>query len=265
MRSAAIGLILLSIGCNSTTPPGDDGKKPDTDKDDDIVAPAFPEGQGQTKTPQKPYQVGPYGINKGSTIQNFKFQGFHNPGNNASKDAMEGMELADYWNPDGNGVFTEGPFAGQPKPRALLIDVSAVWCSPCQYESRYILPPEHLKLRPRGGEFLLVLGDGGDPGTPPVPQELQNWVTKYKLKFPSVLDPSAKLSALFDQDAFPTNMIIDLKTMKIVEVVAGIPFKCNTDVTPWTNDVNGGYEFWQTFENLLDEATTCAQDFAAEG
>ena len=68
------------------------------------LAPPFPEGQGQTKTVQKPYAQGPYGINKGSTIQNFKFQGFHQPTVNANQDALEAMELADFFNPTGTGT-----------------------------------------------------------------------------------------------------------------------------------------------------------------
>lgn len=246
----------LAIGCEDP--------RVEKSSNGDIVAPPFPAGQGQSKTPQKPYQPGPYGINKGATIQNFKFSGFHLPGTNAS--TLEPLELADFWNPEGNAVYPEGhPFAGKPMPKALMIDVSAVWCSPCQFESRYILPREHLEFSPRGGEFLLVLGDGGDPGTPPVAQELQNWVTRYKLLFPSVIDPTQKLGALFDQDAFPVNMVIDLKTMKIVEVIAGVPQKCDTSKTPWTNNGGGGYEFWQAFESLLDRATTCGEDFAEEG
>ena len=67
-------------------------------------------------------------------------------------------------------------FAGKPLPKGTDDRRLAVWCSPCQYESQNILPGEHNKFSPRGGEFLLVLGDGGDPGTPPIPRELHNWV-----------------------------------------------------------------------------------------
>jgi hypothetical protein len=37
------------------------------------------------------------------------------------------------------------------------------------------------------------------------------------------VDPSYKLSALFQQNAFPANMIVDTRTMEIVESIAGAP------------------------------------------
>ena len=46
-----------------------------------------------------------------------------------------------------------------------------------------------------------------------------------------------KLAALFQADAFPANMIIDLKTMKIVDVIAGVPEE--------------GGAFWKAYEKLL--------------
>ena len=49
------------------------------------------------------------------------------------------------------------------------------------------------------------------------------------MNYPATFDPQYKLSALFDADAFPANMIINTRTMEIVQVIAGSP-----DAAFWT-------------------------------
>ena len=65
--------------------------------------------------------------------------------------------------------------------------------------------------------------------------DLDYWTNAYKIDYPSAIDPSYKLSALFEADAFPANLIIDTRTMRIVEVVSGVPDE----------------SFWSTFEEAL--------------
>lgn len=197
----------------------------------------FPQESGQAANAKVEYPKGPFGVNKGSTIQNYKFMGFPNSLEN-NKDLVT-VQLADFYNPTGKEVFAKGaPFPeGSPKPKALLIDVSSVWCGPCQYEAANVLPGLYAKYKPKGGEFLLQLADGPTPGSPANSKHLFNWTKKYKVDYPATIDPSYKLSALFQADAFPANMIIDTKTMKIVDVIAGV--------------AEEGGSFWQTYEKLL--------------
>ncbi len=198
----------------------------------------FPQGTGQNPNPTIEYPKGPFGVNKGSVIQNFKFMGFPNSLEN-NKDLVT-VQMADFYNPTGKGVFGKGASfpEGQAKPKAILIDVSSVWCGPCNYEAANVLPGLYAKYKPRGGEFLLQLADGPTPGSAANSKHLYNWTKKYKVDYPATIDPSYKLSALFQADAFPANMIIDTKTMKIVDVIAGV--------------AEEGGTFWKAYEKLLD-------------
>lgn len=235
MRHAIFGLlgVFALVGCNIS---GTGGGDTDPDGDgDDVKVPAFPEGTGQEKQAQAAYPAGPYGIGKGSVVANYKFIGFPN----SLKDnvAMKEIQLAEFYNPTGDGVYAEGSVmeVGAPKPKALLIDVASVWCGPCNYEADQVLPVEYAKYKPEGGEFLLQLADGATPGKAATSKSLFNWDKKYEVDYPSAIDPTYKLGALFEADAFPANMIIDTRTMKIVEVISGVPDAA----------------FWKKFEKVL--------------
>ena len=89
--------------------------------------------------------------------------------------------------------------------------------SPCRSTSARCGAP------PATTEFLLSLGDSATQGTPATPKDLFNWTKKYKVDFPSTIDPDYKLGEFFTSNAWPSNVIIDTRTMKIVKVVAGVP------------------------------------------
>ena len=101
------------------------------------------------------------------------------------------------------------------------------------------LPPLHAKYKPLGGEFLLQLGDGATGGKAATPKDLYNWTKKYQVNFPATIDPDYKLGELFPANAWPANVIINTRTMKIVAAVAGVP-----QATYWT-------KFEKTINGLL--------------
>lgn len=211
---AIASLSLGAVGCDGDTEAGTE-------------APPFPEGQGQDPAQGVEYAPGPYGIEVGSTIANYKFVGFPDPA--ADKKTAYEIALSEFYNPTGDGVYGENsPLgAGNPKPKAILISVASVWCGPCQYENESVLPGEYTHYKPLGVEFLLNLADGPEPGIPAKLNHLKSWTTNYDTKWPAVVDPSYKLSALFTQDAFPANFIVDTKTMKILSAIAGVPIDNN--------------------------------------
>ncbi|MCC6553031.1 MAG: TlpA family protein disulfide reductase [Polyangiaceae bacterium] len=175
----------------------------------------------------------------GSTITNYKFIGFANA--MLLSTAMQEIKMSDFYNPTGVDTFPEGsPYGSNaPKPKALLIDVSSVWCGPCNYEADVVLPVQHAKYKPQGGEFLLQLADGPTPGKAAQPDHLYTWTSQYDVDYPAAIDPTYKLGALFEADAFPANMIIRTKDMKIVEVVSGAP--------------EADSSFWDIFEAVLND------------
>jgi hypothetical protein len=186
--------------------------------------PDFPAGQGQLASGAILYPAGPVGVSKGSVVSNYQFIGYGDFV--AYAETMQLIQLADFYNPTGIETYpddTKYPGkAGKPKPTALLIDISASWCVPCQEEAKNVLPGKYEEYQPEGGEFLMQLAEGpaGDPATA---KNLGTWTTKYDVNYPSSIDPSNKISALFNGAYFPTNILIDTRTMEIVRVVSGAP------------------------------------------
>lgn len=249
----ALPAVLLTA-CSSTS------QAPDT------VAPDFTPGQGQLKAGTNVYPAGPYGISVGSSIANYDFLGFANAVVSHDANNLQPVQLADFYNPHvddatytpvdaahDDRLFPPGSAlgAGQPKPRVLLIDVGSVWCPPCNDEAKTVLPAQHAKYAKCGGGILEMLADGPTPGTAATPAQLVAWTTKYKVDFPSALDPASKLNALFSQDAFPANIIVDTRTMKIVESINGEP-------DPTDTAKGGGADFWKLYEKTLNNPTCLA-------
>lgn len=190
---------------------------------DENLAPPFPEGQGQSPDPGSPYPAGPYGVAVGQVITNFDLIGYANPEESTAEDRR--IELADFWNPTGEDVYPEESIfgAGELKPTVLVVVLSAVWCGPCQFESDKLLPGEHAKFSPQGAQFLLHLVDGPAQGSPAELSHLKAWTTKYDSPFPAAIDGEYKFGSNFDSSAFPSNILIDTRTMEILEIVNGIP------------------------------------------
>jgi hypothetical protein len=227
-----IGILTLgTVGCGSDDGPGSSS----TDKDYEVIEPTPFQGGGQTAKPKLEYPAGPYGIDMNSIIENYKFVGYANA--QVSIDALQPIELGEFYNPTGDGTFGPGSVFGEgaPKPKGLVINVGSVWCPPCNQEAATVLPGEYAHYKPLGGEILFQLADGPTPGTPAKLLHLSSWVTKYKVNYPAVLDPSYRLNELFAENAYPANLMIRTSDMRIVRVVAGIPLA----------------SFWADFDKLL--------------
>jgi len=211
---ASAVLALTALGCGEETTINGPGE--------DVDAPEFAEGEGQVADEALAYPEGPYGIEIDSIVENFQFRGYPAPYADQSEDQT--IQLADFYNPTGSDVYPEGSLfgAGNPKPTVLLIAVSAVWCGPCQYENDVVLPVEYAKYKPQGAEFLLNLANYESSGDPAKFSHLKAWTTKYDTQWPAVIDPTLKLTSLFEANAFPQNILIDTTTMQVLEVIAGV-------------------------------------------
>ena len=213
-------LSMSALGCNEDGTNGSDSPPPATTP---VV---------MTLT----YPAGPYNVQPGDVIANFAFTGFPNPKTGSA--TLTPIALADFYNPHADDASympadpsvddrlfpKDSPYgAGTKKPRALAINIGAIWCGPCNYEAKTELPLRYTKYKPIGGEFLFQLADGATQGTAATQKDLTNWTKKYKVDYPSTIDADKQLAALFDANAYPANMIIDLRTMRIVAVVAGVP------------------------------------------
>ena len=195
--------------------------------------PAFVDNSTASPTPSPAYPAPPYGPTVGAVIPDFEFLGYQNP--QATTGSLQHIRLADFYNPHGKdpsyspaaGIpddrnFPEGSaYAGKLKPTVLLVDMASVWCVPCNEEAKVDLPSKYALYAPCGGEFLLQLADGPQAGVPATPQNLAAWTEQYSVGYPGAIDPEYQLQPLFQQWAYPQNIIIDTTTMKIVSVLAG--------------------------------------------
>jgi AhpC/TSA family protein len=160
-----------------------------------------------------PYPAGPYGTSRGATIENLSFLGWSHPdlaGYEPSK--FEVVRLSDFYDPDGHTGI-----------KLLAINASAVWCSVCRAEYAEMNATQiYDTLRPLGVEILGALFED-NAFYPAQPQDLKNWgkLSAHSVKFPLVLDPGFKLGTYFDSDATPLNMLIDVRTMTIVQITMG--------------------------------------------
>jgi hypothetical protein len=158
-------------------------------------------------------------------IRNFQFVGYADPSQGLGEAARAPITLADFYNPTGAGTTPEGsPFGeAEPLPKALVINVSAVWCVACQREAGQVLPEEYARFHPLGGELLLDLAESRELGHVADNSDLDNWVMTYDVDYPAVIDPTYQLGALFDSSAFPANVLVDTRDMTIVDLVSGVP------------------------------------------
>jgi hypothetical protein len=186
----------------------------------DVEVLPFPAGQGQKKMAAA-YPPGPYGLTKGQVINNYAFSGFTAPQMNADPTGVQPINLGDFYNPTGTDTFPAGsPYgAGTSKPKILFIDIGASWCGPCQVEAKDT-PAQYDMYHPKGAEFLFVLADGPTTGVTALPNDLKNWVTKFHTAWPAGIDPDRRFVSNFGV-AFPINMLVDTKTMAIVDLKSG--------------------------------------------
>ena len=169
------------------------------------------------------YPAGPYGAVRGATIANLSFLGWKHPDAAAYDVAQfENVRLSDFYDPDGHTDV-----------KLLAVNASAVWCSVCRSEYAYMKTHgTYAAYRAKGVEMLGALFEDNSY-YPAQPADLHNWgsVSSYAVTFPLVLDPGFKMGAYFDSDATPLNMLIDVRTMKIVSITMGY------SPTYWTDTV----------------------------
>jgi len=131
-------------------------------------------------------------------------------------------------------VYGEGEVfpAGRPRPLALLIDMSARWCSVCQDEAKNVLPAKITKYRfdeannaDGRGEFMTDLAESLHQGVPASYSDADKWAKGFKIDVPVVVDPEYQFepTMILGEAAWPANFIVDTRTMTIVEIWPGSP------------------------------------------
>jgi AhpC/TSA family len=159
------------------------------------------------------YPAGPYGVGVHATLENFAFLGWHDPvAANYDQTKLETVHLSEYYNPDGRSNV-----------KLIWINASAVWCSVCRAEMADIKNNGvHAAFAPKGVQLIVTLFEDNKYG-PAKPLDLHNWgsTAAHAIDFPLLLDPGFKLGAFFTSDATPLNMLVDAKTMKVIDATMG--------------------------------------------
>jgi hypothetical protein len=228
---AITGLSLTLAGCS-----GDEGG------DEEQSSALEFKGKGQAPQGAVEDYPGPYSFEVGGIIPPYRFIGYSNK-LDANLPGWQEINMREFYNPDGAGVFSEGSaWAGQPKPKVLVFCMSAYWCPPCREEHRSVIPAELPALRPNV-QVVSVMMEGTQPGDPPLFNNLESWTRTYQINisselqnvgYPQVIDPENKISLHFEP-AFPGNMIIRTSDMRMVHRVTGL----------MQND------FWAKVENVV--------------
>lgn len=233
LRKSGVGALSLSAlsvaaafsaGCQSQ--PLDAPMMGDAAGGSGAAAPStpVPSGDDGPDYQKRDYPAGPYGVGVGSTLEDFAFLGWRDPQAEATDlNALDTVRLSEFYNPD-----------GRTDTKLIWINASAVWCTVCRSEMTQIRDSAvHATFGPKGVQLIVTLFEDNNAG-PAAPLDLQRWAQGFSIDYPLLLDPGFKLGAFFTSDATPLNMLVDARSMKVIDARMG-----------YSSD------YWQQIDKLL--------------
>lgn len=191
------GSTAAPAGSGAPTNLGDDAAPPEADAGAPSEADAAP-------TPPA-YPAAPFGKTKGKVFPDLAIEGYRDGTGDWTPIAM-----SDYYDPDGaRGV------------RAVYVLIVAQWCSVCMQEAAQ-LPKEYAaKWKGRGAKFVMALAQDRS-GKSPSKTTVDQWKSSFPaINFDLVVDPTSSFLPPAST-GFPTCLLIDPKTMKVLEVMPGV-------------------------------------------
>jgi hypothetical protein len=164
-------------------------------------------GGGSTPASTCSYPAGPYGTSVGDVVDHsLSWQGYVNDGATATT-----VTVKDYYDCDGSQGIS-----------AVLLDESATWCINCENEAQSIAPDVTSTWQSQGIHLVTLMAQ--DQETDPATLDTAlSWRNEYALTVGAVCaDPAWTLKlwggATGSGNGFPTNVLIDPRTMKIVAI-----------------------------------------------
>jgi hypothetical protein len=157
------------------------------------------------------YPPPPYGYKEGRTIENIDFTG--KMPTDAAAAAATYMTL-------GMQKISLNDFRINPAVKLIYLIGSARWCVPCNDEQPMAKMLGEM-YKPQGVQQFDVLVEGGTVGSPATNLDIDKWGTKFMLNVPIAIDPEFKIQEFADTSAFPLNMLISTKDMKIAWMCVG--------------------------------------------
>ena len=164
-----------------------------------------------------PYPPPPYGVTVNRVIQNFTFPGYFSNSAGVQINTLPWSGALDLQ------AFREAVDVNGKPFRFLLLDISGGWCPPCNQEAAELglvgtRRTQIAEWLTKGGIFLTVLVEGYNQSThaPATAADIETWANQHKVQSPLTFDPGQALIAQgINPAALPTNLVIDLRTMKM--------------------------------------------------
>jgi thiol-disulfide isomerase/thioredoxin len=202
----AMALALFVAGCTSGTDP---------------VPPLPGSGNFDESCPE-----GDSGVAPGNVLKGYVFEGYVDPSQGIGEARRKEINMCSFYDPTGEGLWGAGsPFEeASPKPRAVIITLAAGWCGPCREEAAKTLPEKYASYGPQGLQIVTVLADTTTAGESAGWKELETWVSIYDVQYVATIDTDRELANEFPgTGGFPTNILVDARTLGIVESLSGAP------------------------------------------
>jgi hypothetical protein len=108
------------------------------------------------------------------------------------------------------------------KFKVALVDISALWCNPCNIEGQDL--PIHATgtWLPQGGVIFSILAEGAVEGSHTVAKgDLDTWIGRHNTNYPIVMSLDSLVAAIIQLPSWPTNIIINLRDMTVLESFQG--------------------------------------------
>ena len=141
----------------------------------------------------------------GSVFANLKFTGY--PNADSSK-GLQPVSMADYFDPE------------MRKYKIIVIAGTGNWCQYCKKEVQEVVSKYSEFTTEKVGFINAVLESSSR--APATKDDLDAWITNYKITFPTFLDPGGEQLNVYGK-SFPVNFILDARSMEILAIVLGSP------------------------------------------
>jgi hypothetical protein len=203
----AAGMACSSSKSSKSAPGGDDGGSAEAGDDSGSGDDGGDSGDDGEAASKCVYPAGPYGKTMGSIVSpGYTWQGYL-PG----ATSLSSLKASDLYDCDG----TKGI-------NAILFDEAALWCGPCQMEAgqqAYLVQPGGKWIKEGVAWVTLVIQDLNQ--NPATTANATTWRNEFKLQGAYVFaDPGFDFGHS-GMNGLPTNVTVDPRTMKIVNIVEG--------------------------------------------
>lgn len=101
----------------------------------------------------------------------------------------------------------------------MLITVAAEWCKPCREEAE-ILPELYETWGARGGYVLGIINQDRLFNTADR-RSVEDWSRRYQTNYTLTHDPEGFVAQEFAPSTVPLNVVVDLRTMKVLRSRVG--------------------------------------------